>query len=197
MEELAGEVLLRCERLRVGHGGRAILPPVDLELRRAEFVAVVGRNGAGKTTWFRTLLGLLPPVSGGVVARPGLRLSYVPQRAQLDALCPLLVHEVVAMGALRGLSFARPGARDSQLVARALERTNAAALAAHPYRALSEGQKQRVLLARLYASDPELALLDEPTSAMDFVAEREALDLIAALRAERGTTVVSSATTSA
>jgi zinc transport system ATP-binding protein len=72
----------------------------------------------------------------------------------------------------------------------ALERAGAAEFADRPYRALSEGQKQRVLLARLYASDPELALLDEPTSAMDTVAEREALLGIDAVRKERGTSVI-------
>lgn len=183
-------VLLSCERLRVGHGGRALVPPVDLTLRPSEFVAVVGRNGTGKTTWFRTVLGLLPPVSGRVTAKPGLRLSYVPQRAQLDPLYPLLARDVVAMGIDRGASFARLRLRMPAAVGAALERAGAGAFAGRPFRALSEGQKQRVLLARLLASDPELALLDEPTSAMDGVAEREALAIIDGLRRERGTTVV-------
>jgi zinc transport system ATP-binding protein len=132
----------------------------------------------------------MPPVAGRVVTRPSLRLSYVPQRAQLDPLYPLLACDVVAMGVERQRSFLRPRLRVPQTVRQAIERVGASAFAERPYRALSEGQKQRVLLARMYASDPELALLDEPTSAMDGVAEREALDVIDALRRERAATVV-------
>ena len=160
MREANGSGLLACEQLRVGHAGRAIVPAIDLALRPGELVAVVGRNGTGKTTWFRTALGLLPPVSGQVVTRPGLRLSYVPQRTQLDPLYPLLARDVVAMGVERGLSFARPRLRAPQIARVAIERVGAGAFADQPFRALSEGQKQRVLLGRLYASEPELALLD-------------------------------------
>ncbi len=182
--------LIRCEQLRIGHRGRAILPPIDLSLGTAELWAVVGRNGTGKTTWFRTLLGLLPPVSGRVVRMPALRVSYVPQRLKLDELFPVLARDVVQMGVERGWSFARPSISERRSVLQALERVGASALADQPFRALSEGQKQRVLLARLFVSRPDLALLDEPTSAMDAVAEQEALRLLDALRREHGTTVI-------
>jgi len=182
--------LLACEGLRIGHAGRPIAPAFDLAIEPGELLAVVGRNGTGKTTWFRTVLGLLAPVSGRVSLKPGVRLSYVPQRAQIDPLFPLLARDVVALGLERGMSFVRPRLNEPQAVSAALERTGAAGFADRPYRALSEGQKQRVLLARLCASSPELALLDEPTSAMDAVAERETLHLIDALRRERGMSVV-------
>lgn len=182
--------LLRCEQLCFGHGGRALAPALDLELRAGEFVAVVGRNGTGKTTWFRTLLGLQPAVSGRVWARPGLRLSYVPQRAQLDPLYPLLARDVVALGLVRGSGFGWPRLREPAVIGEAIAAVGAEAFADRPYRSLSEGQKQRVLLGRLFAGRPELALLDEPTSAMDAVAERDALELIDALRRTQGATVV-------
>lgn len=187
---VSAQALLVCERLRVGHRGRAIAPAIDLALVPGEFVAVVGRNGTGKTTWFRTVLGLQAPISGRVSQRDGLRASYVPQRVQLDPLFPLLARDVVAMGAERGFSFARPRLRDALGVSAAIARVGAADFAGRPFRALSEGQKQRVLLGRLLVSDPELALLDEPTSAMDAVAEREALAVIDGLRKERGASVV-------
>jgi zinc transport system ATP-binding protein len=182
--------LLRCEQLRVGYAGVPISPAFDLSIEPGELIAVVGRNGSGKTTWFRTLLGLLAPVSGHVIQRPGLRRSYVPQRSQLDPMFPLLARDVVALGAERGLSCLHPRLSRPPEVRAALERTGITAFADRPYRALSEGQKQRVLLARLCASSPELALLDEPTSAMDAVAERETLQLLADLRRERGTSIV-------
>jgi zinc transport system ATP-binding protein len=174
--------------LLVGYQGRAILPPVDLTIRRGELWAVIGRNGAGKTTWLRTLLGLLPPVRGEVqrdLAR--LSLTYLAQRQTFDELYPLRVRDVVGMGLERGMSFWRPYRHaKSAEVSRALALVGASELLDRPFRQLSEGQKQRVLFARVAASAPDLAVLDEPTSAMDWVAEREALELLQRLRHELG-----------
>jgi zinc transport system ATP-binding protein len=187
-----GSELLVCQKLVVGHGAVALLPPIDASLRAGEFWAVVGRNGSGKTSWLRTLLGLLPPVSGRVHAPSGaIRLSYLPQKTALDELYPVLVREVVSMGTERGWSFLGRGPRERALeVDRALAEMGALALANRPFHELSEGQKQRVLLARVAASEAQLAILDEPTSAMDAVAEREAFTLLDGLRKRRGMTVI-------
>lgn len=184
------DVRLSCEGLRVGYGGSAILPAIDLRMRAGELWAVVGRNGTGKTTWLRTLLGLIPPVGGKLSRCARLRVSYAGQHVRFDPLFPALARDVVAMAVDRQWSFARPRWREPAGVLAALERCGAAHLAQRPFRALSEGQKQRVLLARLVVSEPQLALLDEPTSAMDGVAEREALNVLDGLRKERGTTIV-------
>jgi zinc transport system ATP-binding protein len=181
----------RCKALKIGHAGRAILPPIDLEIRAGEFWAVLGRNGSGKTTWMRTVLGLIPPVEGKIERSQALKLSYLPQRARLDELYPVLGREVVAMGIDRGWSFLRPRTHHWRAqVDAALEEMAVLELADQPFRALSEGQKQRILFARLAASDSQLALLDEPTSAMDVVAEREAFELLDKLRKRRGTAIV-------
>lgn len=186
MTKANGEALLSCQRLLVGYQGRAILPPVELSIRRGELWAVIGRNGAGKTTWLRTLLGLLPPVAGEVrheVAE--LKLAYLAQRQTFDDLYPLRARDVVGMGLETGRSFLRPARGEaSTRIARALELVGASELIARPFRQLSEGQKQRVLFARVAAAEPDLAVLDEPTSAMDTVAERDALELLQRLRRE-------------
>lgn len=185
----APEPLLRCERLVVGHEGRAVLPPVDLAIRPASLWAVIGRNGAGKTTWMRTVLGLLPPVSGAVHLLPEARPGYVPQRVTFDPLYPLRADEVVELGMLRGAwgGSAREARRRAH---EALASVDLADRAGQPFRELSEGQKQRVLLARLLASGARIALLDEPTAAMDPVAEAATLSLLARLRDEHGISVV-------
>jgi zinc transport system ATP-binding protein len=177
----------------VGYGGTALLPAIDFTLDHGALCAVVGRNGAGKTTWFRTLLGLLPPVGGRIEAcTEPLPVGYIPQRAQLDPIVPLRARDVVAMGLERGSSFLRPGLgrQGHQRVERALSQMEAADLARRPFRQLSEGQKQRVLMARLLAGGPELAVLDEPTAAMDEVAERQTLELIDRLRREHDLAVL-------
>ena len=183
--------LLSAQALCVGHAGHAILPAVDVTIGSSELWVVTGPNGSGKTTWIKTLLGLLLPISGSVRhERPGLRLAYRAQRHELESHYPVAVKDVVAMGTLREQGWFSGQARRRRRVANALRLTGAAELAERPFSELSEGQKQRVLLARAIASAPSLVFLDEPTSAMDPVAEAEALTILDGLRAEAGTAVV-------
>lgn len=183
--------LLSCQGLVIGHGGRGILPPIDLRIRRGEFWAVIGRNGSGKTTWLRTVLGLAEPIRGSVQRAAGLRLSYLPQKNTLDELHPLLVREVVALAAERDWSFFGFRRKASiQHVRQALSEMGVLELAERPFRQLSEGQKQRVLFARVAASNADLAILDEPTSAMDVIAEREAFGLLDNLRKRQNLAIV-------
>lgn len=177
----------------MGYNGEALLPPIDFTIFHHQLCAVVGRNGAGKTTWFRTLLRLLPPVGGEIkTCRPRLPMAYIPQRQRLDAIVPLRARDVVAQGLERDRHFLRPllAAEERRTVDRALEEMGAAELAPEPFAELSEGQKQRVLMARLLCSRPELAVLDEPTAAMDAVAERETLELIDGLRRHHGLAIL-------
>jgi zinc transport system ATP-binding protein len=166
--------LLRCTALRIGHRGRALLPPIDLEIVHGEIIVVAGRNGSGKTTFVDTLLGLLAPVSGTVERRADLRTAYVPQAGALDTAVPFRVGDIVGWGRQRGWSFLRPFQHraDDEAVSASLAEADVAALRRRRFGELSGGQRQRVLLARLLASEPELAVLDEPTAAMDSAAER-------------------------
>jgi zinc transport system ATP-binding protein len=176
------EPLLACAALSIGHGRKQLVPAIDLEIRPGELWAIIGRNGAGKTTWLRTMLGLLPPLSGRVIQRKALRLAYVPQRSTFDELYPVRARDVVRMGLERGRSFLRPRFGEPKIVEDSLHEVGIADLSERTFRSLSEGQKQRVLLARLVASGAEVAFLDEPTAAMDSVAEREALELLVKLK---------------
>jgi zinc transport system ATP-binding protein len=188
-----GTPLLTCRQLVVGYRGKPLLPPIDFVVDHGQLCAVVGRNGAGKTTWFRTLLGLLPPVSGQLeTCARQTPMAYIPQRSHLDPLVPLRARDVVAMGLERGRSFLRPllSRAAKQRVDWALSEMGARELARLSFRELSEGQKQRVLMARLLASEPELAVLDEPTAAMDQVAERETMELIDQLRRDHDLAVL-------
>jgi zinc transport system ATP-binding protein len=187
------DVILCCEDLVIGYDGKPMLPPVDFQVRRGTFLAVIGRNGSGKSTWFKTLLGLLPPVSGRVYrSSPHVKSAYVPQTSGIDALLPVRAGELVRWGRMSGWNFLWPfGARgDRRAVEQALDTAGALPIAHRPYRELSEGQKQRALLARVLATQADLVLLDEPTAAMDAVAERETMKRLAALAHEHGLAVV-------
>lgn len=188
-----GRELLRCEGLRIGYRRRPLLPPIDLSIRAGDIVLVVGRNGAGKSTWLRTVLGLLPPVAGRVVVpEPAPRMGYVPQAASLDPMLPLRAQTVVGWGRLRRWSFLSPLASkaDREACRAAVEQARAGAFRGQPFRDLSGGQKQRVLLARLLAGDAELALLDEPTASLDVASERMTCDRLASLARDQGVGVV-------
>lgn len=191
------DVLLRCEKLVIGYAGHGLLSPFDLEVRRGRILLVVGRNGAGKSTWLKTLLGLVPPVSGRIASsQPRPRMAYIPQSAGLDDILPVRAGRVVSWGRLRRWGFLIPfaGRADHQACRSALEQAGAASLPESlidkPFHALSGGQQQRVLFARLLASEADLALLDEPTASMDVPGQVEAYERIAWLARERHMAVI-------
>lgn len=179
--------LLQVTSLEVGYSGRAILPPASFSVAREELWALVGRNGGGKTTLLRTLLGLLPRVRGTYAWAPGARVGYVPQRAEIDLAVPMRVCDVVAQGLDSGWSFLRPGLprREQGRVTKVLEETGMAHLHRQPFARLSDGQRQRVLVSRALVHDPDVLILDEPTNGMDIASERAAFELFARLQKQR------------
>jgi zinc transport system ATP-binding protein len=189
----AGAPLLACEGLVVGHGRKALLPPIDVSVAPGQFLVVIGRNGSGKSTFLKTLVGLLPPLAGRLrMAHDDVHATYVPQSAALDRVLPLQPRDLVLWGRLCKWSFLRPVATRADRAARdrALVEAEATSFASQPYRELSEGQRQRVLFARMLAAEAELVLLDEPTAAMDAIAEQEAVERLAGLCKDRGIAVV-------
>jgi zinc transport system ATP-binding protein len=167
-------IAVRCERLVVGYRGRALLPPIDLEIRRGRMLLILGRNGSGKSTLVKTILGLLRPVGGAVGWSDGARRAYVPQSAAIDATVPVRAADVAAWGRLRGWGFLRPVPSRADLAARdrALAALGVGELAGAKLRDLSGGQVQRILFARMLAGEADVAVLDEPTAAMDAAGER-------------------------
>jgi ABC-type Mn2+/Zn2+ transport system ATPase subunit len=187
-----GTELLVLRRAEIGYG-EPILPPIDLTIRAGERLAILGPNGAGKSTLLRTISGTLP-VLGGAVDYPLGRsptMGYLPQSHQLDAAFPLTTHEVVLMGRYRALGVGRrPRPADHEAARRELERVGLGPQARLLFRQLSGGQRQRALLARALVGNPELLVLDEPTSELDPAAEHELLALVDRLVAEQQTCVL-------
>jgi ABC-type Mn2+/Zn2+ transport system ATPase subunit len=168
-----------------GYRRRAVVSKVDLRVEAGDFLGIVGPNGAGKTTLFRGLLGLLPPLEGRVERRTRA-VGYVPQRESLDALFPVTVEEVVQMGAygkLRGLRGLPASERERATAC--LERVGLVERRRAPFSTLSGGQRQRVLIARALMVEPELMLLDEPTTGVDRAAQARILELLVELNASR------------
>jgi ABC-type Mn2+/Zn2+ transport system ATPase subunit len=184
--------LVRLERAVIGYR-TPLLPPIDLAVRAGATLGVLGPNGAGKTALLKSLLGLLPLLGGRLVLPQGRapRVGYVPQRDRLDQSWPLSVLDVVLMGRTRLLGpLRRPTPLDRQRSRESLEEIGVGDLADLPLYALSGGQHQRVLIARAIAAEPELLVLDEPTSAMDPAAERVLLELVERLKRAHDLSVV-------
>lgn len=189
---MTSEPVVRARGLVVGHRGRAILPPIDLEIGRGRLLLVLGRNGSGKTTLVRTLLGLLRPVGGEVTWARGARRAYVPQSGATDPGVPVRAADVVSWGRLRGWGFLSPLPRRGDRAARvaAMDALDVGGLASRKLRDLSGGQVQRVLFARMLAGETDVAVLDEPTAAMDAEGERAVYATLRRLAHERGLAIV-------
>ena len=173
---LPGADVVALSGVSVGYDGRTVLRDVDVRVATGEVVAVLGPNGAGKSTMVRALLGLVPLASGTVELfgvplsrfRDWGRVGLVPQRVGASSGVPATVREVVAAGRLsRQRRFRRSGPADRAAIDLALETVGLAHRRRDSVSTLSGGQQQRVLIARALACEPELLVLDEPTSGVD------------------------------
>jgi zinc/manganese transport system ATP-binding protein len=184
------EPLLEVRNLTCGYQTEPVFTGVNLALYPKQLSGLVGPSGSGKSTLIKAMLGLVHSWQGEILVRgkrlkPGtspLKVGYVPQVETVDWNFPVTAEEVVMMGRYRQNQFSPWSSRRDRLIARELlERVGVAHVAHHPIGDLSGGQQQRVFLARALVGEPELVLLDEPTSGSDLHVQHELLHLLAEL----------------
>jgi iron complex transport system ATP-binding protein len=193
------EPVLAVNELSVDLGDSEILDGVSLTADTGELVGLVGPNGAGKTTLLRAIQGTIQPTEGTVTVdghtitslsarETGRLVATVPQETRLSF--SFSVEDAVAMGRNPHIGrFGTAGAADRRAVREALADTDLTDLAERPVTELSGGERQRVLLARAFAQETPLLLLDEPTSNLDINHAVNTLDLVRSV-VDEGTTAV-------
>ena len=180
--------MLETKDLAAGYGGRSIVEEVSLRLEPGKIVTLIGPNGAGKSTLLRTVIGQLAPVRGTVLldgremaATPPLEIARRLSVLMTDRIRPELMTcwDVVSAG--RVPYTGRLGilsAEDRAKVWRALRQVHGEQLAAQSFAQVSDGQRQRILLARALCQEPEVLVLDEPTSFLDIRYKLELLSIL-------------------
>jgi ABC-type Mn2+/Zn2+ transport system ATPase subunit len=193
--------IINFEHATFGFSGVIALEDISLAIEEGEFIGVIGPNGSGKTTLCRAVLGLISPLAGSLQifdcacqelrCHHRARIGYLPQKGSLDRNFPITVLETVMMGRYGALGlFHRPGKQDEQIALHALENVGMQDHRDTALGHLSGGQQQRVLIARALAQQPQVLLLDEPTTGIDITTQHSVLDLVRRLHQDLGLTVL-------
>lgn len=177
------ERLISCHHVTCTYGDTPVVDNVDLNIDRGEFVGIVGPSGSGKTTLLKAILGTHPVAHGSITRREHLTMGYVPQVETVDWYFPVTVEEVIVMTRSEGRWWPRISTAERVEVSQVLERLGIGEVANRHIRELSGGQQQRVFLARALFRQPDILVLDEPTSGVDVRTRHEILHVLADLHA--------------
>ena len=194
--------ILRTQDLSIGYNRQILLQGINIRLERGKILSLIGPNGAGKSTLLKTITRQLSPIKGRIYVG-GLSLSDISGKTFARQTAVVLTErvnpelmtcaEVVAMGRYPYTDmFGKLTEHDKSVVIDSLKRVNGLDLADQEFSTLSDGQKQRILLARAICQEPEIIVLDEPTAYLDIRYKIELLDILRTMAREQGTTVIMS-----
>jgi zinc transport system ATP-binding protein len=179
--------MIKAENLFFSYTGSPpyILDGINLEIRNGEYVSVVGENGSGKSTLMRLILQFLKP-SGGSIAALAQKIGYVPQRNDFtNSGFPITVYE--ALNSYRRLLKIR----NKSVISDNLEQVGMTGFAGALMGTLSGGQHQKILIARALMGNPDLLILDEPSTGVDIGSQREIYGFLKKINTENGITIIS------
>jgi iron complex transport system ATP-binding protein len=191
---------IEARNINFSYTAKSVIEDVSFTIDEAQRVAVIGPNGSGKTTLLKIISGTLFPHSGQMIVdgqetgkwqrkEIARKVAMVPQ--DTSRIFPFYAEEIVLMGRFPHLGRYRfEDKRDYQLVREAMEKTNTLAFADRRFNELSAGERQRVLIARALAQEPEILLLDESTAFLDLKHQVRFLSLLQQLNALQKLTVV-------
>lgn len=191
--------IIEIKDLNAGYDGRTVLRDVNLTVYEHDFLGIIGPNGGGKTTLIKCILGLLKPISGEITfpscratGSSQLTMGYLPQYNSIDRKFPITVEEVILSGLSGKKSLISRFNREHREKARqVIARMGLEGLEERAIGALSGGQLQRALLGRAIISDPEVVILDEPSTYIDKRFEARLYQLLAEINKECAIILVS------
>lgn len=172
--------LLKLEHVVAGYDSQVVLPDVTITIHENDFLGVIGPNGGGKTTFVKTLLGAIPPLKGEITpCVDSLNIGYLPQNSTIDKQFPISVIDTVLSGLMfnKGL-LGRYARKDREKAEQMLAKIGISELSHRNIGELSGGELQRVLLSRALISEPQILVLDEPTTYVDNKFEKEMYALL-------------------
>lgn len=193
-------LVLHTENLNVGYDQKVVIEGVDIQALKGQTICLIGPNGAGKSTILRTLTGMLAPVNGSVyIGEEDIRKVRSENKAKKMAVVlteklnmnMTTAYQIVAMGRTPYTGFfGRLTKQDKEIIEDSMRTVGALHLKDRDYPSLSDGEKQKVLIARALAQTPELIVLDEPTSHLDIKHKIEVVRILNKLATETGLTVI-------
>ncbi len=179
--------MIKAEKLSFSYTGSPpyVLDGIDLEIHDGEYVSVVGENGSGKSTLMRLILKFIKPTGGSIVSF-AKRIGYVPQRNDYsNSNFPITVYE--ALNSYRKLLKLK----NKGEITENLEQVRMTDFTGALMGTLSGGQSQKILIARALMGNPNLLILDEPSTGVDIKSEKEIYGLLKKINRENGITIVS------
>lgn len=193
---------LETEKLSVGYDGKPLIRDVCLQVQRGKIVTLIGPNGSGKSTILKTIVGQLSKVSGTVLLE-GAPMERCGQKEIAKRMAILMTerihpelmtcYDVVSTGRYPYTgALGLLGKEDKRIVEESLELVHGRDMADRPFDAISDGQRQRILLARALCQTPEIIVLDEPTSYLDIRYKLELLTILKTMVQEKNLAVLMS-----
>ena len=193
---------LETEKLSVGYDGKPLIRDVCLQVQRGKIVTLIGPNGSGKSTILKTIVGQLSKVSGTVLLQ-GAPMERCGQKEIAKRMAILMTerihpelmtcYDVVSTGRYPYTgALGLLGKEDKRIVEESLELVHGRDMADRPFDAISDGQRQRILLARALCQTPEIIVLDEPTSDLDIRYKLELLTILKTMVREKNLAVLMS-----
>ena len=188
-------MIFECKDVTLGYENKVVAKNLNFKIDQGDYLCVVGENGTGKSTLIKTLLGLIKPLNGEVIANVQGKnhkgVGYLPQQTQAQKDFPASVWEVVLSGVLNN-DHRCPfyNNKDKAEAEKNMEKLNILDLKKRCYRELSGGQQQRVLLARALCATDSVLILDEPVTGLDPAASMELYETIKDLNKKENVTII-------